>query len=187
MRFSLPDMARFEVEANWVRTAGLATLGAAEAMSLEAAKRADILMVGLGEEEESTTRRGEHATLTHKKRKRYWRVGFGGSDKEEGEKCEKGRREQRGLVWKNCGDAGIGGVAQPGGGRVGKIFCPDQMPQDRNPPAKGEGVVNGAQALSVGETGDPEQVPVWGLPRAVIGGRGPRRSSGHLGWTRFTR
>ena len=54
-------------------------------------------------------------------------------------------------------------------------------------PAKGEGVVNGAQALSVGETGDPERVLVWGVPRAVIGGRGPRRSSGHLGWTRFTR
>lgn len=45
VRDSLPDMARFEVtEANWVRAAGLATLGAAEATSLEA-KRADILMV----------------------------------------------------------------------------------------------------------------------------------------------
>lgn len=51
VRFSLPDMARFEVtEANWVRAAGLATLGAAEAMSLEAAKRADIVMVVWGGE-----------------------------------------------------------------------------------------------------------------------------------------
>ena len=63
----LPDMARFEVtEANWVRAAGLATLGAAEAMSLEAKRADDILMISVwvGEEFYNEERK-QHATLTH--------------------------------------------------------------------------------------------------------------------------
>lgn len=73
VRDSLPDMARFEVtEANWVRAAGLATLGAAEAMSLEAKRADDILMISVlvGRR---ILQRGEEATRdahTHTRRSR---------------------------------------------------------------------------------------------------------------------
>lgn len=66
-------MARFEVtEANWVRAAGLATLGAAEAMSLEAKRADDILMISVlvGRR---ILQRGEEATRdahTHTRRSR---------------------------------------------------------------------------------------------------------------------
>ena len=67
-------MARLEVtEANWVRATGLATLGAAEATSLEAAKRADILMVVCGGgrriyNEDAHTHKGRRNRLALRKR-----------------------------------------------------------------------------------------------------------------------
>lgn len=95
-------MARFEVtEANWVRATGLATLGAAEA-SLEATKRADIVMVGDwgGRRIYNEERRGN----TRRSHTRDWRrLALGEEIRKRKESVRRERRKQRGLVWKNCG------------------------------------------------------------------------------------
>lgn len=71
---------------------------------------------------------------------------------------------------------------------MGKFFGHAGMPQERKGRGRGKVSITETQAVHsvAGHEGDPERVLFWAF-RVLIGGRTSRRSSGHLGWRRFTR